>query len=64
MLLKLAPGWALIRVNFDPTQEIWPKVRRGWVLPYGWALFHDTMVTLRRQIIYTGVYTVYIICLC
>ena len=26
---KLAPGWALIRVNFDPIQEIWPKVGDG-----------------------------------
>ena len=24
---KLAPGWALIRVNFDPMREIEPKVR-------------------------------------
>ena len=23
---KLAPGWALIRVNFDPIQDIGPKV--------------------------------------
>ena len=33
MLLKLhakfAPGWALIRVNFDPIQEIGPKVGGG-----------------------------------
>ena len=33
MLLKLhvkfAPGWALIRVNFDPIQEIGPKVESG-----------------------------------
>ena len=27
--VKLAPGWALIRVNFDPIQEIWPKVGDG-----------------------------------
>ena len=26
---KLAPGWALIRVNFDPIQEIGPKVGGG-----------------------------------
>ena len=26
---KLAPGWALILVNFDPIQEIGPKVGRG-----------------------------------
>ena len=26
---KLAPGWVLIRVNFDPIQEIGPKVRGG-----------------------------------
>ena len=26
---KLAPGWALIQVNFDPIQEIGPKVRGG-----------------------------------
>ena len=24
---KLAQGWALIRVNFEPIQEIWSKVR-------------------------------------
>ena len=32
-----APGWALIRVNFDPIQEIGPKVG-------GWSLFCETMV--------------------
>ena len=26
---KLAPGWALIRVNFDPIQESGPKVGGG-----------------------------------
>ena len=26
---KLAPGWELIRVNFDPIQEIGPKVGVG-----------------------------------
>ena len=26
---KLAPGWVLIRVKFDPIQEIGPKVRGG-----------------------------------
>ena len=26
---KLALGWALIRVNFDPIQEIGPKVGGG-----------------------------------
>ena len=26
---KLAPRWALIRVNFDPIQEIGPKVGGG-----------------------------------
>ena len=26
---KLAPGWALIRVNFDPVQEIGRKVGGG-----------------------------------
>ena len=26
---KLAPGWALIRVKFDPMQEIGPKVGGG-----------------------------------
>ena len=26
---KLVPGWALIRVNFDPIQEIGPKVGDG-----------------------------------
>ena len=26
---KLAPGWALIQVNFDPMQEIGPKVGGG-----------------------------------
>ena len=32
--VKLTPGWALIWVNFDPIQEIGPKV----------ALFHKTVV--------------------
>ena len=27
--VKLAPGWVLIRVNFDPIQEIGPKVGGG-----------------------------------
>ena len=27
--VKLAPGWALIRVNFDPIQKIGPKVGSG-----------------------------------
>ena len=31
---KLAPGWALIRVNFDPIQEIGPKVGGGRVGPF------------------------------
>ena len=26
---KLAPGWALIQVNFNPIQEIGPKVGGG-----------------------------------
>ena len=26
---KLTPGWALIQVNFDPMQEIGPKVGDG-----------------------------------
>ena len=29
VLLKLAPGWALIQVNFDPIQQIRPKVGGG-----------------------------------
>ena len=29
LLTKLAPGWAVIRVNFDPIQEIGPKVGGG-----------------------------------
>ena len=28
---KFAPGWALIRVNFDPIQETGPKVAVGTV---------------------------------
>ena len=27
--MKLTPGWALIRVNFDPIKEIGPKVGDG-----------------------------------
>ena len=27
--MKLGPGWALLRVNFDPIQEIEPKVGGG-----------------------------------
>ena len=27
--MKLTPGWALFRVNFDPIQEIEPKVGGG-----------------------------------
>ena len=27
--MKLAPGWALIKVNFDPILEIGPKVGGG-----------------------------------
>ena len=39
--VKLAPGWALIRVNFDPIQEIGAKVG---ALFREWALFHETTV--------------------
>ena len=28
-LTRLTPGWVLIRVNFDPIQEIGPKVEGG-----------------------------------
>ena len=28
-LVKLAPGWALIQINFDTIQAIWPKVEGG-----------------------------------
>ena len=41
---KLAPGWALIQVNFDCTQEIWPKVGGGWVLILEWVLGRETTV--------------------
>ena len=34
--MKLAPGWALIRVNFDPIQK---KSR-------GWPLFYETTVCI------------------
>ena len=35
VLFKLhTPGWAPIRVNFDPTQEIWSKVGGGRVGPF------------------------------
>ena len=44
---KLAPGWALIRVNFDSIQEIGPKVG-GWVLFREWALFCETTVVSIR----------------
>ena len=27
--VKLAPGWALIQVNFDPIQEIGPNIGGG-----------------------------------
>ena len=41
--VKLAPGWALIRVNFDPIQEIGPKLRVLAIF-WRWALFHETTV--------------------
>ena len=33
--MKLAPGWVLIQVNFDPIQEIGPKVGGGCTLVSG-----------------------------
>ena len=38
---KLAPGWALIRVNFDPIQE---AKSRKWALFREYALFRKTTV--------------------
>ena len=38
---KLTPGWALIRVNFDPIQE---AKSRKWTLFREWALFRETTV--------------------
>ena len=43
-LAKLALGWALIPANFDPIQEIGPKVGGAWALFQGWALFCETTV--------------------
>ena len=37
---RLAPGWALIRINFDPIQEI-----GGWALYREWALFARSRVS-------------------
>ena len=45
---KLAPGWVLIQVNFDPIQEIGPKVR-GWALFCEWTPFCETAVYLNLQ---------------
>ena len=41
---KLAPGWVLIRVNFDPIQEIGPKVGGAWTLFRERVLFCETTV--------------------
>ena len=41
---KLAPGWVLIRVNFDPIQEMGPKVGGGRFLFRELALFCETTV--------------------
>ena len=41
---KLTPGWALIQVNFDPIQEIGPKVGGGHFF-CEWALFRETTVS-------------------
>ena len=49
---KLPPGWALIRVNFDPIQENGPKVGggRSFVRLYGilpvWASLYNCMVSI------------------
>ena len=44
---KLTPGWALIQVNFDPIQEIGPKVGRSFVS--GPFLFRETTVVCFRE---------------
>ena len=36
---KLTPEWVLIRVNFDPTQEIEPKVGGGRSFPRLWYIY-------------------------
>ena len=45
---KLPPRWALIRVNFDPTQENWAK-SKGWALFHEWALFRETTVQVNTN---------------
>ena len=44
--VKLSPGWALIQVNFDPIQEIGPKVGGGHSFVSG-PLFRETTVFTR-----------------
>ena len=41
---KLAPGWALIRANFDPVQEIGRKVGGGRSFVSGPFFAHETTV--------------------
>ena len=64
---KLAPGWSLILlvVNFDPIQEIEPKVGGGCFF-CEWALFYETTVhtyihtyihTYKHTYIHTYIYT-------
>ena len=45
--MKLAPGWALIQVNFDPIQEIGPKVGGGRSFMSG-PFFCETMVLTKE----------------
>ena len=40
LLAKLPPGWALIRVNFDPN---WAK-SKGWLLFCEWTFFCEATV--------------------
>ena len=56
--VMLVAGWALIRVNFYPMQEIEPKVRSGcsfkgghsfarlWYMPNSHQIFYLPMITV------------------
>ena len=49
---KLAPGWALIQVNFDPIQELGPKVGGGHSFMSG-----PFFTRLRYMYVYTPLFS-------
>ena len=56
---KLTPGWAFIRVNLDPIQEIGPKVADGHCVACGtlWWDYGNLLPSLHPQIVWWNMYS-------